>query len=747
MLPTGQARPIALTALVLMPWAALCAQGASPVASAAPGAGGARPAIRAATGVATPRLDGILDDAAWRTADSSTAFRQTEPVEGSAGSAPARVRVAATHDALYIGVHAETPRGIPIVAFSRDRDASLNNEDHVKIVIDSYLDGRSGYVFAVNPNGARYDALVTNQGESESADWDGVWEAATSRTDSSWAVEIRIPVKTILFKAGLRQWGFNAQRRIQALQETQRWATPARQFVLTHVSQAGLVTGLPEFDLGRGLSVRPALLSGGSRAAGTSTTRDADASLDVTQRVGPNTLASLTVNTDFAETDVDTRRTNLTRFPLVFPEKRAFFLEGSDVFEFGLGAGTDVRPFFTRRIGLLSGQEIPLEAGLKINGRERGTNFGALIVRTGRSDARGLDTLPTANTLAAIRVKKNVLRESSVGLVATSGDPLGRGNAWTLGPDLTYQTSRFRGDKNFLVGAWGLTMGQGGIAGTPRAFGGKIDYPNDLWDIAFTYKWIDSSFQPSLGFVPRTGAQIINFNVVYQPRPRGKFLGLPVRQMNEEWLNSLVLGTDGLWESYRLFLAPVNWRLVSGDRIELNWVPVGERLRAPFEIADDVTIPAGSYSWTRYRAEVGLAAKRKLSGQLTWWFGGFYTGRLNEYIATLSIKPSPLFIVELNTTRNEGDLQEGSFTQQVVGARFRFNVSADLQFNSYLQYDKAADSFGSNFRMRWTFAPTGDFFLVYNHNMSETVSSTTGTRRWEFASNQLLAKVQYAFRY
>lgn len=280
-----------------------------------------------------------------------------------------------------------------------------------------------------------------------------------------------------------------------------------------------------------------------------------------------------------------------------------------------------------------------------------------------------------------------------------------------------------------------------------HAMGAKIDYPNDLWDIALTYKWLGDDFDPSLGFVPRAGVQITNFNVNFQPRPRRPILGLRVRQMFNELLNTLVTDLNGRWESYRVFTAPINWRLESGDRFEFNYVPVGERLVAPFEIADGVIIPAAEHHWTRWRLEGGLASKRKLSGQLTWWFGDFYTGRLDELALTASWKPSSLFIVEVNSTRNEGRLPEGRFTQQVVGTRFRLNVSPDLQVNSYLQYDNETDSFGTNTRLRWTFAPQGDLFLVYNHNAVEPLDQFGARRGWRFASNQLLVKLQYAFRY
>jgi hypothetical protein len=232
--------------------------------------------------------------------------------------------------------------------------------------------------------------------------------------------------------------------------------------------------------------------------------------------------------------------------------------------------------------------------------------------------------------------------------------------------------------------------------------------------------------------------------------------------MFHEFVPTLVTDTEGRWESYRIFMAPVNWRLESGDRFEFNVVPTGERLVAPFEIAQGVAIPAGAYHWNRYRLEGGLATKRRFSGQLTWWFGDFYSGQLDEWQLTAAWKPAPLFIVELNGTHNVGHLREGDFTQDLVGTRLRVNVSPDLQVNSYLQYDNESDTFGTNTRLRWTFSPLGDLFVVYNHNLRHDIDPTTGLplatglqtdptsrvdRRWGFASNQLLVKLQYAFRY
>jgi hypothetical protein len=727
----------------LMLLCALCTPHPSPAQATAPAAPSVRPALKVHRTSSPVAIDGRLDEPEWLGADSIPNLTQIEPREGGLPSGRTVVRVLALADALVFGIRADDPNASRITSFARQRDAGLTSEDHVRLVLDTYLDGRSGYVFIVNPSGARYDALIANQGEGENSNWDSVWEAATTRDDAGWTLEVRIPVKSLLFRRGLSSWGFNLERRVQRFQETSRWASPNRDAKINMTSGSGLLTGLPDFELGLGLSLRPSGTGKLGRAAAIAPTEaDQKVSLDATQRLGANTLAYLTLNTDFAETEVDTRRTNLTRFPLVFPEKRTFFLEGSDYFDFGLGTGDDVRAFFSRRIGLLGGDEVPITAGLKVNGREAGTRFGGLLVRT-----RDVGALPTGNTMGVFRVRRNLLSESSVGVIGSFGDPQGRPGSWTAGADFTYQTTRLWGDKNFLVGIWGLAMDREDLGGNRHAFGGKIDYPNDLWDIAFTYRRVGEDFDPSLGFVPRLGVQAFNFNLVFQPRPRGRILGLRVRQMFNEFLNTLVTDLQGQWESYRIFTAPVNWRLESGDRIEFNFVPTGERLREPFEIADGVTIPAGAYHWTRWRLEAQFASKRKASGQITWWFGGFYGGTLSELSLTGTLRPWPLLIVELNAGHNVGKLPQGRFVQDVVGTRLRFNFSPDLQLASYVQYDNQTRSIGSNSRLRWSFSPRGELFVVYNHNLNEERDALGSRTGWAFASNQLLAKLQYMFQY
>ena len=272
--------------------------------------------------------------------------------------------------------------------------------------------------------------------------------------------------------------------------------------------------------------------------------------------------------------------------------------------------------------------------------------------------------------------------------------------------------------------------------GDENAAGFKIDYPNNLWDLALTYKRIGRDFDPSIGFVPRLAAQLTNITVNYSPRlARG-----PIQQMFYELNPFIAQDLSGRWESYRVFCAPINWRFRSGDRVEFNVNPTGERLVVPFEVADQVVIPPGTYEWRRYRLEAGTAQKRRLYTQVTWWFGDFYNGRLDQFQWTGAWNPQPIVTVEFSGERNVGRLATGDFTQSVVGTRLRVNISPDLSIASYIQYDTDSESVGTNSRLRWTFRPVADLFVVYNHNVRSVLD------RWRLDSNQLLLKLQYAWR-
>jgi hypothetical protein len=716
-------------------FAALAVIAAAGVTAEPPAAGEGRPMLAVGALPDGLRLDGILDEPAWAAAPASSDLVMVEPREGAPPTARTTVKVLAGPRALVFGVRCQDPDPAGIVTFTLERDGDLDEEDHVVLLLDPSQDGRTGYVFAVNPGGARVDALVRPGGEDVDVNWDGEWEAATRRDAEGWTAEIRVPIRTLRFERGLAEWGFNVERRIQRLQETDRWASPHQDYTVFQASRAGLLTALPAFDLGLGLDIRPSLVGGFQNTApGSRTSGRFEPSLDVTQRLGSNALASLTVNTDFAETEVDTRETNLTRFPLFFPEKRTFFLESADIFSFGVGIDEEsLLPFFSRRIGLVADREVPILAGLKTTGRVGGTSFGGLVTRT-----RAETGLSPASTLGVLRVKRDLFAESRVGLLATAGDPLGRPGSWQAGLDFTYQSSRFLGDKNFVAGVWALATGRDDLrqARDRTALGFKVDYPNDLWDCFAIYRRIGDGFDPSLGFVPRTGIQTYFSGCTFAPRPRGG----PVRQMFHRLYPRIFTDLDGRWESYDVQVIPLEWQLESGDRVAFTVVPTGERLVEPFAITDAVTIGAGSHHWRRYGLAVETAAKRRLAAGADWSSGGFYGGRLHQFEVEAAWTPSPVVTLLADVEHSAGRFAGARFDLTVVGAKVRLNLSPDLQVTSFLQYDTEGGTFGANTRLRWTFHPRGGLFVIYNHNLREMDPG------WRRDSNALLVKAQYTLR-
>ncbi len=691
-----------------------------------------KPELRAGHYTGGLQFDGIVNESCWQNVDSIANLTMVEPKQGAKPTFPTVVKVLVSEKEIILGFICYDDQPAKIVSFSKAKDSNLRGQDHIKFVFDTYRDGRTGYIFAINPNGARYDALSERHGEHEDPNWDGIWDAKTFRGKNFWSAEIRIPIRSMTFGKGMTNWGFNVERRIQRLQETDRWYGARMDYRLAQVSIAGLLTGLPEFNLGWGTTIKPSLVGEMSRRVDESAVYSWKPSLDVIQYITPEITGQLTVNTDFAETEVDTRRTNLTRFTLFFPEKRQFFLEGSDIYTFGLGTSRYLLPFNSRRIGLSQGEEVPLVVGGKINGKVNKTNFGALMTHMGK-----LDTVLSPTNLGVVRVKQNILKESTVGMISTFGDPEGLAGSALAGVDFTYRTSHYKGDKNLLAGVWGLYTWREDLHEDRSAFGITFDYPNDKWDIYASYKRIGREFDPSLGFVPRLGVKMYSLSVDYMPRPKKiKF----IRQFFFESYYSLLTDINNQWQSYTVFTAPIHFRLESGDRFEFNIKPAGEFLTEPFEIAPGVVIPEGGYHWIRSRVELETASKRPVNGQVTYWYGGFYNGWLDQIELELSLRPFGWMVILLNYEQNIARLPYGNFNQSLFGGKLQLNFTPDIQLSSFIQYDNMSNSIGTNTRLRWTFVPKGDLFVVYNHNMVRNIED-----RFSYLSNQFITKLTYSF--
>jgi hypothetical protein len=648
------------------------------------------------------RLDGALDEPAWSGAAPIGPLLQREPKEGAPPSETTEVRVVFDARSLYLGITCRDRTPSAIVSTQLARDSELDVDDHILIAVDPFFDHRNGYFFVVNPAGARTDGQISNNSEHLSFEWDGIWDARTRVTGEGWVAEIEIPFKTLRFKPGQPVWGLNVERQIKRLEERDRWASPLRDIWIGNLAAAGELSGLDGLEQGRGLEWRPFLSGGEEDGRGRF-----KPGFDLLKSIAPNLTASVTVNTDFAETEVDARQINLTRFELFFPEKRSFFLEGAGVYEVaGLGgSNTDVVPFFSRTVGLLNGQEVPILLGLKLSGRQSGWNVGLLDVQARRTT---LEEGPLApQNLLALRVSRNLFEQSWIGAIATRGNPTGQGRSDLIGFDSRLATSHFRKNKNLSLDLWALRTGDAG-ARADHAYGFKLDYPNDLWDVALHWKRIGEAFHPAMGFVPRTGIRKTNLGIAFQPRP-GRF---GIRQLAFELRPERVTNLRGRALNWRVFTAPLNVLTESGEHLEWNYEPTFERLDAPFEIHDGIFIPPGSYRWTRFRAEANTATKRPWVLDVAFHWGSFYGGRLRQYEPALIFKPNTHLSVELEMERNEAKLPQGDFTTQLFSARVAYNFSPDLAWSNLVQYDSDSRVLGFQSRFRWTLRPGNDVFLV-----------------------------------
>jgi Domain of unknown function (DUF5916)/Carbohydrate family 9 binding domain-like len=676
-------------------------------------------------------LDGRLDEPAWAGASPIGALVQVDPDEGAPPTEATEVRVLRDDESLYVGIRCFDRTPSRIAATKMGRDAELEGDDHVMVVLETFGDRRNGFFFAVNPRGARAEGQIANNAEQLNFDWDGIWDAAARVDEAGWTAEIAIPFKTLRFRKEVAAWGLNVQRYLARRQETDRWTAARRDIWISNLSEAGRLEGLQGARQGRGLDVRP-YLSGGEEDAG----GELKVGGDVFKNLTPNLTASLTVNTDFAETEADDRQVNLTRFPLFYPEKRSFFLEGAGIYEVaGLGnQDEDLVPFYSRRIGLHQGQEVPILAGLKVSGRVDRWNVGFLDTETGRQEALGLGR----QNLLAARVSRNLFRQSFVGALVTHGDPSGAGSNTLAGADARFATSTFRGRENVSLDVYAFLTDDGASGRKGHAWGGKLDYPNDLWDVALGFKEIDGDFRPALGFVSRTDMRKTELHASFMPRP-GR---LGIRQLFLEAAGQYVSDTSGRLLDWMVDVSPLGFQTESGDKANFQWIPQFERLDEPFEIQPGVAIPPGDYRYTAWMTEIETAARRRWVAQAEVRWGSFYDGDLTRVEARLSLKPSAHLLVGVEGEWSRGELPAGRFTAKVAAGRLDVNFSPDLGWANLVQYDSDSRELGFQSRLRWRLRPGSDLFVVFNRGW---VHEPDGTYRPYFDRGS--AKIQHTFRW
>ena len=672
----------------------------------------------------TIRLDGWVDDEVWRRIAPISDFLMQEPVEGGAPSERTEVRVAYDANYLYIALMAFDSDPDGIKAFQKRWDQSLATDDRFMWILDTYRDQRSAYFFEINPAGLMGDGLLrTGQGTSINKAWTGIWRAWTQRGPDGWSAEIRIPFRTLNFDPSSENWGINFQRTIRRKNEELLWSGEKRSQGLIRPQNAGVLTGLANVSQGLGVDVIPYAL-GTQQAAGTPTLRTANEArvgVDVNYSITPNLRAGFTVNTDFAETDVDDRQVNLTRFPLFFPERRAFFLEGASVFSFAPSSFPN--PFFSRRIGLADGQPVPVIGGARLIGRAGKQDIGFVHLRTGG----GPDARPTEDFTVA-RVSRNIFRESSVGMIYTrrsaDGDPLP--DQHTFGADLELSTSQFLGNRNLQLQAFAVYH----TDPTPDAIttswsdrsvrGMRLNFPNRPWDAHVSFREYGSAYDPAVGFARRIGYRRLQPSVSWRPLvPQVR----AIREIGFEYFNEYL--TDDRWRPLTVNnrIKPLTVRFESGDEISTQLLWNFEYLDADFDVLRDgrFVIPVGEYANRGVRIEAQTARFRRLVGSANVQRAGFWNGTRDDVNLDMTVRPVPGVNLTTAWVYNAATLPEGSFEAQI----YRFLASVDftplLSLNLNTQYDNVTRQLGTQQRLVWIVSPGNTVFLVYQHNWRNPV--------------------------
>ena len=686
------------------------------------------------------RLDGVLDEGVWKRATPAANFIQIDPDNGAPATEPTEVRIAFDQDTLYIGVTCYDAEPTRWLGYERRRDQFLSSDDRFMWTIDTFLDTRSGYFFEMNPSGLMADSVFGTNGDNRA--WDGIWNARVRRSEIGWTIEIAIPFRTVNFDPNNDTWGMNFQRTVRRKNEDSIWMGWARNQGLRRMTNAGHVTGIADVTQGHGLDLKPyglASIDSAPSRNGGRPDRSASAGLDVLYNPTPGLRAILTRNTDFAQTEVDQRQVDLSRFSLFFPERRDFFLDGATFFDFASPQGDlQVNPFFSRRIGLGANAEPQtINVGTKITGQAGRQDIGILHVRTGDDEGR------LGEDFTVARVKRRMLRQSYVGAMVTRRNARddGVGASYTAGIDGRFITSGFLGNQNLEATGWMLVDSRPGTSTDNRALGASVNFPNDRWNASVDAREVQANFNPAMGFVTRRDYRRYQPQLSYGSRPRAnRYVRRLVSGANldvqTDLSNRLLARTVGIQ-----FLEV---QLHSQDNVTIGLNNTEEHLEEPFLIRRDITLPLGAdYNYSRVWVRGQTANRRVLALSGRYETGDYYSGTRRQIVTGLNIRIRPGYIVYTNAEWNDVRLTEGRFSTTL------YRVIAETQFTPFvalvnnIQFDTQSRVMGWQSRFRWIMKPGNDLYVVYTHNWLED----TLTDRFQTLDRRAASKLLYTHRF
>ncbi len=678
------------------------------------------------------RVDGLLDEPAWQQAQHISNFTQRELNEGQPATERTEVAIVYTEKNLYIGVWCYDDEPDRLIAKNMKRDFRYGIDDNFKIILDTYHDRRNGYLFITNPNGARYDALVQDNGQSTNQAWDGVWTVKTRRTRDGWFAEFVIPFSTLKFSTAPEQvWGVNFERNIRRKREQVLWQGWSRDSELEQVARAGELVGIRGISSVRLVELKPYGITGMQWYDDGTHSGVGHVGGDINYLITPTMKLNLTANTDFAQVESDRMQVNLTRFSLFYPEKREFFLEGRNYFDFGLGHS--IQPFYSRRIGLAPDRStIPILLGARLLGKAGHTTLGGMSIQTAEKD-----TIPTTN-YTVMRWKQDIWQQSSIGLIGVGKFEPHRQNA-VYGADFLYSTSEMFGDKTLAVGgALAQSYTSDRVQKTGVAHRIFLDFPNDFIDFSTIWDRASEGFNPEVGYLRRHSYQMFMADLRIKPRP--KFLPFVQKLVFKPfdfnyYIDDQTHQLQSLWSEFR----PLGFTLKSGEFFEGNIQRRAEALTDTFEIHEGVHIAPGEYWFTRYELQFATFRGRPISAFFFVNWGDFYDGYRTEWFVRSTFQINKHLSISPDVTQNIISLPEGNFTITEIGGRIDLAVNPDLFGSFFGQWNNDENEALINFRVNWIPTPGTNFYFVVNQSID-----TEGSRM-KLTNTTVLTKLIWRF--
>jgi hypothetical protein len=681
------------------------------------------------------KIDGNLNKEIWQNRPKINNFIQRELKQGEPSSEKTEVSVLYNKDYLYIGVWCYDSEPNQLIAKEFRRDFKYDLDDNVIIILDTYNDKRNGFMFVTNPNAARCDLQIFNNGGTSNIFWNGVWNVKTTRNELGWFAEFEIPFYTLKYRTNIQEqiWGINIERNIRRKREQVRWKGWNRNNRIEQVNQAGQLVGLNQLGNKQFTEVKPYAIGGTERST-TGNRLIGNVGGDINYLITPTYRINLTVNTDFAQVEADQQQVNLTRFPLFFPELREFFLEGDDYFNFSFG-GNRIVPLYTRKIGLNEAREtVPIIAGLRVLGKENNRTLGLMSLQTAATATQGSTNYTTGSW------RQDIGKQSVVGVISSNKFVDGNFHS-TTGINGRYSTSKFLKDKNLDIGAAYIHTynNDTGWKQNGYAYRAFVQYQNDILSLFASTQQSPTDFKPEIGLMRRTNFQESFANINIRPRPKKRFKWIRQFDFVPAGFTYTQYNDSRDIQSFEYQLRYFGFDTKKGEKIGLDYRILTEGLINDFEIYKGIFIPDSTYTWQQLEAEISTFNGRTLSIYSKIIGGGFYNGTSLQLNNEVLWRTNKYFNILFRYARNEVQLPYGNFQTDLIGTRIEYAFNPNLFGTVLSQWSSLQEEFSFNFRLQFIPKIGTDFYLIVNQIYD------TSNKRFDQSRSTILGKLIWRF--